>query len=126
MGFGYYRSVTINPAQLPSTLTDFAFPVSITDPTLKSVANGGHVQNNFCYDIQPFFDTGLTTALFYNLEFYDPVAGTVDLWIALPSASNGSVAYLAYGDASIVSDGSSPSTWDSGFKTVWHLPNGTA
>ena len=53
--FGYRRAITIydamTPAGCPSSLSDFPVLVSYTDATLKTVANGGHVQNASGYDI---------------------------------------------------------------------------
>src|ERR1043166_9148404 len=123
MAFSFYSPVTVQSGQVPSTQTNFPMLVSYTDNRLKSVANGGHCQTPF--DIRPYSDSSLTTALTFESVFYSASTGQVEMWVKIPSIADGSIVYLAYGDASLSSDGSSSSTWDSHFKGVWHLPNGT-
>src|SRR5262249_49179382 len=48
---GCQRSMTINHTKVPSTQSNFTVLVSVTDPALKTVANGGHVANPNGYDI---------------------------------------------------------------------------
>ena len=123
MAFSFYSPVTVQSGQVPSTQTNFPMLVSYTDNRLKSVANGGHCQTPF--DIRPYSDSSLTTALTFELVFYSASTGQVEMWVKIPSLSDGYVIYLAYGDASLSSDGSSTSTWDSNFVAVYHLGNGT-
>src|SRR5262245_20236244 len=44
------RQMTVNHALVPSTQSNFAVLVSVTDPALKTVSNGGHVANANGYD----------------------------------------------------------------------------
>jgi hypothetical protein len=52
--------MTVNHALVPSTQTNFTVSVSVTDPALKTVANGGHVANANGYDIGFYADSGTT------------------------------------------------------------------
>lgn len=125
--FGYYRSITIDHTKCgASDSTNFAVLISSTNATLKSVANGGHVQSGSGYDIRPYSDSALTTALTFELGSYDAAAGTVLMWVKVPTVSHSvdTVIYLAYGNASLTTDGSSASTWDANFLAVYHLGNG--
>lgn len=125
MAFGYFRALVVQSGQVPSTQTDFPVLVSVTHADLKSTANGGHVQSASGFDIRPYSNPGLSSTLTYELEFYDAVNGILVMWVKIASLSSGSVFYLAYGDSGITTDGSSASTWDSNYKWVAHLGDGT-
>lgn len=123
-GFGYYTPFTIATGQVPSTQTDFPILISVTDNRFKTVGNGGHVQDANGYDIRPYSD--LTTAITgYELEFYDGTAGTVAMWIKRSSVADALVTNLAYGNASLNTDGSSTTTWSNSFLSAMHYGNGT-
>lgn len=125
MAFSFYSPVTVQTGQVPSTQTDFPVLVSYTDNRLRTTGNGGNVQNANGYDVRPYSDSGLTSALSYELERYNASTGEVIMWVKVPSLADGYVIYLAYGDAALSSNGSSNATWNSNFKGVWHLPDGT-
>ena len=100
----------------------------MTDPALKTVANGGHVANANGYDIGFYSDSGGTTKLKWQVERYDGTSGNLIAWVKIPSVSSSSdtVFYLLYGDSSINTDQSDPpNTWDSNFKAVYHLDEAT-
>ncbi len=129
MAFSYYSPETVQSGQVPSTQTDFAMLVFVTDNRLRTVGNGGHVQNSNGYDIRPYSDTGLTSAMTYQLQTYNASTGQLIMWVKVSSLAVGSIVYIAYGDSGISTDGSSSSTWDSNFKAVYHLeesPTGSA
>src|SRR5207244_12066018 len=122
------RSLTIDHTKVPSTQSNFTVLVSVTDPALKTVANGGHVANANGYDIGFYADSGGTTKLKWEVEKYDGTAGNLIAWVKIPSVSSSSdtVFYLMYGDSAINTDQSDPrNTWDSNFKAIWHLGNDT-
>ena len=101
----------------------------MTDPALKTVANGGHVANANGYDIGFYADSGGTTKLKWQVERYDGTSGNLIAWVKIPSVSSSSdtVFYLLYGDSSINTDQSDPpNTWDSNFKSVWHMADNAA
>ena len=122
------RTLTIDHTKVPSTQSNFTVLVSVTDPALKTVANGGHVVNANGYDIGFYADSGGTTKLKWEVEKYDGTAGNLIAWVKIPSVSSSTdtVFYLMYGDSSINTDQSDPpNTWDLNFKAVWHLGNGS-
>lgn len=101
----------------------------ITDADLKTIGNGGYVQNANGYDIRPYFDSLLTTAMPFELVFYDGVNGIVEMHAKVSTLDHVSdvIYYLAFGDSGISTDGSSTSTWDASlYQWVQHLPNGTS
>lgn len=127
MAFSYKRSVTLDHTKVPSTQSNFPVLIDVTHNDLKSTGNGGHVQSASGYDIRPYTDSALGTALTYQLAFYDPATGHVIMRakIASLSSSVDTVPYLAYGDSGLSSDGSSTATWDSNFVSVYYFGNGT-
>ena len=123
------RTLTIDHTKVPSTQSNFTVLVSLTDPALKTVANGGHVANANGYDIGFYADSGGTTKLKWEVEKYDGTTGNLIAWVKIPSVSSSTdtVFYLMYGDSSINTDQSDPpNTWDSNFKGVWHMADSAA
>ncbi len=126
MAFDYYSPVVINPGQVPSAQTDFPVLISVTDARFKTVANGGHVKNANGYDIRPYSDATLLTAITgYELERYNASTGEVIMNVKRSSVVDGLVTYLGYGDSSLNTNASSPTTWSNSFANVFHLGDGT-
>ena len=123
------RTLTIDRTKVPSTQSNFTVLVNVTDPALKTVANGGHVANANGYDIGFYADSGGSTKLKWQVEKYDGTTGNLIAWVKIPSVSSSSdtVFYLFYGDSTINTDQSDPpNTWDSNFKGVWHMADNAA
>jgi len=126
MAFAFYSPYTINSGQVPSAQSDFPVLVSVTDARFKTTGNGGHVENSSGFDIRPYSDSALTTAITgYELERYNASTGEVVMWVKRSSVSDGLVTYLAYGDAALNTDGSSTTTWSNNFMSVQHLKDGS-
>ena len=122
------RSLTIDHTKVPSTQSNFTALVSLTDPALKTVANGGHVANANGYDIGFYADSGGTTKLKWEVEQYNGTTGNLIAWVKIPSVSSSTdtVFYLMYGDSTINTNQSDPlNTWESNFKGVYHLGDGS-
>jgi hypothetical protein len=131
MAFSYYKTVTIDHTQCGIVdSTDFPVAIWVTDADLKTVANGGKVQNSSGYDIRPYSDSGLTIALTYELvaSTYVATTGAVEMHVKIPtvSASSDTLFYLAFGDSGISTDGSSTATWSNGYTLVAHFANGSS
>lgn len=132
--FSYYKSVTYASAQAGSS-SSTNFPICIVldgtvqaaDNDLRTVANGGYVQSASGFDIQPFADSALTTAITYQLIQYAPTTGKVQLCFVQQTLSNSvdGTIYLGFGDASITTDGSSSTTWNNGFVAYYPFPDGS-
>src|SRR6201999_2727578 len=58
---GCKRSMTIDHTKVPSPQSNFTVLVSLTDPALKTIANGGHVANANGFDLGFYADSGGTT-----------------------------------------------------------------
>ena len=128
MTWSYHRSVTIDHTKCGAAdSSNFPVLFNSTDATLKTAANGGHVQNANGYDIAFFSDAGLTTALAFEIDHYDGAAGQYIAWVKVPTVSHSAdtVIYIAYGDAAISTSQENVSgTWDASFLGVYHLKDG--
>ncbi len=130
MSYSYKRSITINQSQCGgSPSTNFPVKFDSTDADFKSAANGGLVQNVSAgqpCDLAFFTDATLATSAPYELETYDATTGHVVAWFKIPTTAS-AVPYIAYDDAAIVTyQGNPNAVWSSGFKLVWHLPDGSS
>ncbi len=115
----------------PSSQTNFPVLFQATDPSLKSVANGGLVTNSNGYDIAVYTSGALSGLLPFEIVAWDGVAGTVSGWTKLPTlhgSSDGvnSSFAVAWGNSSITTPQNAgsyaPATvWDSSYKGVWHF-----
>jgi outer membrane protein assembly factor BamB len=129
--FGFRKEIRIVAAQVPGTsnLPNFPVLVSFVDPNLRSVPNGGRVQNVNGYDIV-FRNGGCAfTTLDHEIESYDPVTGTLRAWVRIPtlSATTDTFFEVYYGNPTIVSSQENVNAvWDSNFKGVWHLKENPA
>jgi hypothetical protein len=126
-GYKYVTPITIDAASGSEDLTDFPVLVHInsapTSDNLRSVANGGHVENTNGWDII-FKDENYST-LDHQIESYDPTTGEYTAWVRLPLLSFTAPAtiYMAYGNPAISTDPSTSTVWISSYKGVWHLTN---
>ncbi len=123
----WYSPISINAGQVPSPQGDFPVLVSVTDARFKDVAHSGHVANSSGYDIRPYTNSGIGTAITgYELERYVPATGELIMWVKVANLVSSTTPFgLAYGDTSIITDGSSTTTWSNSFQGVYHLSDGT-
>src|SRR6185369_9678212 len=73
-------------------------------------------------------DTSISTLLKWEVEFYDAATGQIVAWVKIPTLTfaTNSVIYMAYGNAAVTTwQGDVNATWNSNFKAVYHLPDGT-
>lgn len=130
--YGYQRSITVNSAQVTGTLTDFPMLVtgSSFGTSLKTVANGGRVQNANGYDV--IFVNGAGTTLSFELvghgggaTTYSATTGDGEWWVKVASMATASAVYACYGNAAITTyQGNDTGTWNSAYVAVIH--HGTA
>ena len=128
-GYTYSRSIAIDHTKVPNNdQANFPVLISGTYSYLATVANGGRVQNASGYDVIFASDSGCTTKLNHEVETYNAGTGAVNYWVKIPTVSHSSdtVIYMCYGNASITaSEENKNGVWDSNFKIVAHLGNGT-
>ncbi|HSZ83783.1 MAG TPA: C25 family cysteine peptidase [Polyangia bacterium] len=136
--YTYRKALTIDRTRIgntggATTLTNYPLLISTTDASLKSAANGGHVQSANGYDIAfTGADTttcgGPATCTFkYEIEQYVATTGQIVAWVQIPTLKTtantaNTIIYIQYGDATISSPTQNVNgTWDTSFKGVWHL-----
>ena len=122
--FLFYKTIKVDYLKVPSDQTDFPVLVSGTYPYLKTVANGGDVQNANGYDIVFSTDTAGVSRLAFEIESYNATTGAINFWVKVPtlSSSADTTFYMVYDCAAIsTSQENVPGTWSNGFVTVQHL-----
>jgi hypothetical protein len=140
-GLGWYntggtwtnrRTIIIDHSKISQTATttysSFPFLFSSKDNELKYTGfSGGKVASSTGGDIL-FTASDGTTKLDYELESYSSSTGATVAWVRIPllSAASDTTIYLYYGNASSGYQQNPTGVWDSDYKGVWHLPNGTA
>ena len=107
--------------------TDYStFPVLVsgTYDYLRTVANGGKVEDDNGYDIIFTSDDTCTTQLNHEIESYDPLTGEIHAWVTIPTLNvdTDTTIYICYGNALIsTSQEHVTDVWDANYKGVWHL-----
>ena len=125
--FGYRKQFTVAAAQVVGgPLANFPALVSLTDPNLRLVANGGRVATgaDFQFRGEDAATCGgpATCTLDFEVERYDGTTGTLVAWVRVPSLDNGRSIYLSYGDAAIAcSQQNRGPVWDAVYREVYHL-----
>ncbi|RNC85710.1 MAG: DUF2341 domain-containing protein [Balneola sp.] len=110
-----------------SDLVDFPVLISITDPEFAYNATPGTGTDNINgFDIAFTADDG-TTELDFELESYNSGTGEIIFWVRFPTLSPATDTqfFIYYGDATITTDQSSTSTWDSNYQLVMHMDDVT-
>jgi hypothetical protein len=112
----------VDHTQVSSSLTRYPLLINITgDDDLKTLANGGRVQNSQGYDI--VFKTSGCVNYDHEIEKYDGTNGDLVAWVQIPtlSSSTDTEIYMYYG-ANVICDPSNPTAvWDARFRGVYHL-----
>jgi len=121
-GYNYEKTITIQASKVSGTNTNFPVLISLTSNSLKSTANGGHVQNASGYDI--LFTLGdCGTVLSHQIESYDPVAGQLVAWVKIPSlpSTSNTTLYMFYGKSTVSTNPSTTAVWDANYMGVYHF-----
>ena len=124
--YGYQRNITVQNGQVSGTLSSFPMLVLNPSASLKTVGNGGHVQNSNGYDV--IFVNGSGTTLPFELvghgtasSTYVATSGNAEFWVNVASITDGTAIYMCYGNASVSSyQGNDGATWTS-YVSVWHM-----
>lgn len=120
------RKINVNLAQVSGSHTNFPMLFSGTYSYLKTVANGGSVQNSNGYDIEFVDEYGLR--LNWELLKYVATTGEIIAFVKIPSLTSTSQTqfYLKYGTPGITTNVGNPTgVWDTNYLSVYHLGDGT-
>ena len=122
-GYTYYKTVTINAAQVQGTHSNFPVLISVTDNNLRTVANGGQVTNANGYDIV-FTNSDGSQVLSHQIERYTATSGNFIVWVSVPSisSSGNTTLRMYYGNGSVSANPSTDAIWSSTpYTSVYHL-----
>lgn len=145
MAYLFKRTVTIGGAT-SSTQTNFPALVKLDSSncgtTLKTVGNGGHIQNTVTQsggnavlmpaDLIFTSDSGGSTMIPWEVESYDATNGVLWVWVLIASlTTSGATVYMFYDDTTVnmqqnTSTFAPSAVWDANYKAVYHLPDGTS
>jgi signal transduction histidine kinase len=119
--WAHRRLLTIDKSKVSGSLTDFPVAVTITDPTLKTAANGGYVGKSNGGDIKFVLPDG--TKLNHEIESYNASTGALVAWVKFPALSNAANTpfYIYYGNSGASDQWNASGTWGSNYSGVWHL-----
>ncbi len=136
--FDYYKTIVVDrtkvgTASAPATLANYPILFSVTDPSLRTIANGGRMRDANAYDmVFRGLDTtacggpGLCTFP-HEIESYDPTTGTLVAWVNIAglntqTASTDTSFEILFGNQAISTTSErKTATWNSNFRGVWHL-----
>ncbi len=124
-GFLYYSDFIVRTGNVPSTQTNFTVGITWTDDRFKHVSFGGHVESLTGDDLRPYDPTGVTPRTFEKV-WYNPSAGSFEMWILMSTIDDADVIRMKYGNTSITTDGTSTATWPSEYSGVWHYGSPTS
>lgn len=129
-GFTACKVISFDHTKVGSSdSTNFPALVSGTYTYLRTIGNGGLVQNGSGFDVVFTSDAGCTTKLNWEVELWTAATGVVDYWVQVPTLSHtaDTKIYECIGKSSITTDQSNKTaTWNSNYTLVVHEPNGTS
>jgi RHS repeat-associated protein len=121
----YQRTIVIDHTKVPNTdQVNFPFLFNTTNPSLATIANGGHVYSSSGNDIVFSADPTGATKLDYELEEYNPATGQIIAWVRIPTLSHtvDTPIYMFYGNSSITTPQQNPAgVWDANYLDILHL-----
>lgn len=124
-GYSWDAVITIDQTKVfgQNNLIDFPVAVIVTNPVLKSVANGGRVENIDGFDI--VFSDMSDNQLDHQIESYNPLTGEYVAWVKLPvlSVASNTEFKMFYGNSIITTDPSTTNAWNANYEAVWHMNN---
>ena len=115
--FSYYKTVTFDHDQVPSTLTNFPVVVNLSSDTdlASDALDSG-------YDIAFFDDED--NQLAHEIELFNGTTGQLVAWVNVTSLSSSedTVISMYYGDSDIGSSAENVTgTWNGNYLAVWHF-----
>jgi len=137
-GYSYQATFTVAAGQVPSAQTNFPTLISGTWADFATTANGGRIINTCTQtvgnnatpvpcDLIFTSDAAGTQLLSWEFANWTPTTGAVNIWVNAPNLANGTVIYAWYGQPSVTTLQTTPSsTWSSSFQAVYHMKENPA
>jgi hypothetical protein len=119
----FVRQIDIVDAKVTGAAhVNFPVMLSLAETWLKSSANGGNVKRDDGFDIYFSEDAAGTVRLAFEVEAYEPAAGTLLAWVKIPSLTPQTLFFIHYGSASITTSQAMPiDVWSGGYDLVAHM-----
>ena len=125
-GYSHRKEITLNHELVPGSDPLIGFPclVSFSDTILRTEINGGVVQFSDGRDLC-FTGEDKLSILDYEIESFDPVNGSLQAWVRIPSLSalQATRIFLYFGDPDAVPQWDTAAVWSNQFSAVWHMNN---
>ncbi len=126
--WSYRKRITMDHFKVSggSDLTNFPVLVSFTDNNLRTTTNGGKAASGSGEFI--FTSSDGTTSLPYEIDSYSATTGQLLAWVNVTtlSVSTDTNIYIYYGGPSSgATNQNKTGTWNSSYKGVYHLKDGT-
>jgi hypothetical protein len=136
-GYTYQATFTVASGQVPSAQTNFPVLISGIFADFATAAGGGRISNTCTQtvgnnattvpcDLIFTSDAAGTMPLSWEFETYSAATGAVNIWINVPSLSNGAVIYAWYGQSAVTTLQITPSAAWNGLESVYHLKENPA
>ncbi len=137
-GFGFSRTIQTTAASIPGTLSNYtvlvcangAAPCNASVPGLNQSGGGAHVQNASGFDIVFSSVSDCSSGLLsWETEKYVGSTGEMIAWVKIASlTASTNQFFMCYGNTliSTFQGGSVGNAWDTSYKGIWHLPNGSS
>jgi len=129
--WNYRTKIIIDHTKVASStgtvLTNFPVLVSTTSTAFEySGFAGGHVASSTGKDILFTSSDGITK-INHEIETYSSSTGQIISWVKVPtlSTTTDTVLYMYYGNTVATDQSTTTGVWDTNYKGVWHLPDGT-
>jgi PKD repeat protein len=120
-GWWFRKNITIQHAQVSGTNGNFPVLINLgsdADLAARALTNGNDIL---------FTQSDMVTKIPHQIESYSSVNGALVAWVKVPSVSSSTDTTIAmyYGNAAAADQQDVTNVWDSNFKGVWHLNQGT-
>lgn len=116
--WGKRKQITFSTTGISSDLTNFPVLIKL------SASNFDFSQAQSAGQDIRFTDTNGTTALDYEIESWDSVGQTANIWVKVPQLDGGvttDTIYMYYDNDAATDGQNAPNVWSNGFVAVYHL-----
>lgn len=120
-GWAYRQKITVDHTKVATNLVNFAVLVNLTNASLRSAANGGHVTQSDGGDIR--FENSTNAKLGHEIEKYVATNGELVAWVKVDALSSNAntVINMYYGSPDPSKQWNITNTWESSLKMIQHL-----
>jgi hypothetical protein len=142
MAYGYYASITIDNTKVSGSVDLTNFPILVsgtydgtgTEPDIRTVANGGNIENvdttggvSGAYTVPADLtfspNTDGSTPYAFEIESYNATTGAIIAWVKIPTLDydDDTVLYMVYGDSGVTTSQEDINNVWTAYKNTYHL-----